>query len=136
RREAAPALGADARRVGGAPRGELGGAPGGRSGALQRAVPPHLEHVPVVVRGDGPLQERPHASVPGPGEQGKHRLELSDEPDVPLSRIGTGKPFALSLSKPVLSSVEEGDGALKTVIAYADGKAHLPGDLGGGGWAG
>ena len=46
-------------------RPELAGDPGARPEAVRRALPPHLAHLSVVVRGDVPLEEQPHAPVPG-----------------------------------------------------------------------
>src|SRR5262249_8692694 len=84
RRESAPALRAYARRLGRALRRELGQDPRARPEALRRALPPHLAYLPLVLRGDVPRQDWPHAPVPGAGEQGQHQLELSDEPGVPV----------------------------------------------------
>src|SRR5204862_5336037 len=71
RGESAPPLRADARRLGRALRCQLGGDPRARPGALRRALPPHLAHVSVVVRGDVPLEAQPHTSVPGHRENGE-----------------------------------------------------------------
>jgi hypothetical protein len=62
------------------------GNPRAGSCALRRAFPPHLANVPVVVRGNVPLAERSHASIPSDGVEGQHLLgQLPDEPRVSVS---------------------------------------------------
>src|SRR5207249_5121919 len=85
RREPAPALRADARRVGRALRPPLGEDPRARSEEIRRALPPHLARVLVRLRRDVPLAWGAHASFPDRVLQGQ-RLddELPHEPELPL----------------------------------------------------
>src|SRR6185437_14875839 len=84
RREPAPPLRAHPRLLGRPLRRALGGDRRDRREPVQRALPAHLAHLPAVVRRDVPLGNGADEPVPGDGQQGQSRRELSDEPALPV----------------------------------------------------
>ena len=64
---------------------ELAGHPGAGPGALQRALPAHLDVLPGGLRRDVPQRDRPDPSVPGAVQQGQHQpRQLSDDAGAPV----------------------------------------------------
>ena len=67
---------------------QLGGDPRARSRALRRALPPHVADLPVVVRGDVPLAQRPARTCSrSRSSKGNVGRQLSDEPRPSLSHL-------------------------------------------------
>src|SRR6478735_2040496 len=68
-------------------RRELAAHAGARSGALRRALPPCLAHLPDRLRGNVPQHARAHAPLPDRVQQAESRAGwLPDEPRVPVRR--------------------------------------------------